>query len=70
MSNTKHTKEQLPPGQVWAEIKPKHWYEWGDEGTGVVSTFAYDKWGDYHFTGKMEKQKAIDLGLTFHNPHN
>lgn len=69
MKNTVKTKEKLPSGWMWAEIKPQYWHEWGDEGRGLVSTFAYDKWGDYHFTGRMTKEVAVSAGLTFHNPY-
>lgn len=62
--------ERLPAGWEHAKINPQHWHEWGNECRGTVSTFAYDQWGDYHFTGYMPKNKAVELGLTFHNPHN
>lgn len=65
----RNKKERLPIGQHWAEIKPQYWHEWGDEGRGMVSTFAYDTNEDYHFTGKMPKDTAIANGLKFKNPY-
>jgi hypothetical protein len=64
----RNKKGLLPPGQHWEEIKPQFWFEWGNEPRGFVSTGAYDKFNDYHFTGLM----PIDVKniISFHNPHS
>ena len=66
--NTKSIdKQKLPAGWKLAKISPRYWYEWGNEQRGYVSTYAYDTWGDYHFTGYFKKEDIS--GLEFKNPH-
>lgn len=48
----------------------KHWYEWGNEGMGYVSTGYYNNRGQWCSTGIMKKDAAVLKGLTFHNPHS
>lgn len=30
----KQSNNPLPAGQVWGEVKPQYWYEWGNEPKG------------------------------------
>lgn len=62
----KNINERMPPGWKKETIKPKYWHEWGGEKRGFVSTFAYDEWGDYHFTGYYPSE--VKSQLIFLNP--
>lgn len=66
---TTYTFDQLKEDvRKEAEAQQRHYYEWGNEPRGYVSTGHYENnsWipGD-----QMTKEEAINNGFTFHNPH-
>lgn len=50
--------------------KAKHYYNWGDEPVGYVSTGYYDKSDIWRSTGLCTKEKAIQLKLTYNCPYS
>ena len=49
---------------------PQHWYEWGDEDRGMVSTCGYSEETGWVSTGTMRRDEAIKLGLTLYCPYS
>ena len=45
-----------------------HYYEWGDEGCGNVTVWHAED-GFVKTDGKMDRQKALELGATFDCPY-